>query len=80
MKIGLTAYDVHAAEFLELARPPTRPGSSRCGWASTSCCRSATPREHPTKQQPGVQHHTGPIVSPDTELVDPLLNSARPPR
>ena len=44
--------------------PPTRPGSPRCGSASTSCCRSATPREHPTKAQPGEQHHTGPIVSP----------------
>ncbi len=53
--------------------PPTRPGSRRCGSASTSCCPSATPPPTRRSSSPAQQHHTGPIVDPDTELVDPLV-------
>ena len=28
---------------------------------------------HPTAAEPGEQHHRGPIVDPDTHLVDPLV-------
>jgi len=73
MKIGLTAYDVHAAEFLEIARAADEAGFSSL-WVGEHVVLPFEYRtEHPTKRQPGTQHHTGPIVSPDTELVDPLV-------
>jgi probable F420-dependent oxidoreductase len=73
MKIGLTSYDVHALEFLELAAAADEAGfdSLWLGEHVVLPIGFATP--HPTKQQPGEQHHSGPIVDPETELVDPLV-------
>jgi probable F420-dependent oxidoreductase len=73
MKVGLTAYDVHAAEFVELARAADEAGFSSLWLGEHVVLPIGYATDHPTKQQPGVQHHTGPIVSPDTELVDPLV-------
>lgn len=73
MKIGLTAYDVHAAEFLDLARAADEAGFHSLWLGEHVVLPLGYATEHPTKQQPGVQHHTGPIVAPDTELVDPLV-------
>ena len=73
MKIGLTAYDVHAREFLPLAMAADEAGFSSLWLGEHVVLPIGYASEHPTKQQPGVQHHTGPIVSPDTELVDPLV-------
>jgi probable F420-dependent oxidoreductase len=74
MRIGLTAYDVHAAELLELARAADEAGFDSLWLGEHIVLPIAYDTPHPTKEQPGVQHHTGPIVSPETELVDPLLN------
>lgn len=73
MRIGLTAYDVHASEFLDLARAADEAGFRSLWLGEHVVLPLGYATEHPTKQQPGVQHHTGPIVSPDTELVDPLV-------
>jgi probable F420-dependent oxidoreductase len=73
MKIGLTAYDVPATEFLDLAAAADEAGFSSLWLGEHVVLPIGYATEHPTKQQPGQQHHTGPIVSPDTELVDPLV-------
>jgi probable F420-dependent oxidoreductase len=74
VKIGLTAYDIDAAEFLELARAADESGFDSLWLGEHIVLPIGYATQHPTKQQPGVQHHTGPIVGPDTRLVDPLLN------
>ena len=73
MKIGLTAYDVHAAEFLDLAKAADEAGFSSLWLGEHIVLPLSFTTAHPTKVQPGEQHHTGPIVAPDTELVDPLV-------
>jgi probable F420-dependent oxidoreductase len=73
MKIGLTAYDIPATEFLDLAAAADEAGFSSLWLGEHVVLPIGYATEHPTKQQPGQQHHTGPIVSPDTELVDPLV-------
>ena len=73
MRVGLTAYDVHAVEFLALAAAADEAGFSSLWLGEHVVLPIGFATEHPTKHQPGVQHHTGPIVSPDTELVDPLV-------
>jgi probable F420-dependent oxidoreductase len=74
MRVGLTAYDVHAAELLELARAADEAGFDSLWLGEHIVLPIGYDTPHPTKQQPGAQHHTGPIVSPETELVDPLVN------
>lgn len=73
MKIGLTAYDVPAQDFLDLAAAADQAGFSSLWLGEHVVLPIGYATEHPTKQQPGEQHHTGPIVDPDTELVDPLV-------
>jgi len=73
MKIGLTAYDIHATEFVELARAADEAGFASLWLGEHVVLPIGYSTEHPTKVQPGEQHHTGPIVSPETELVDPLV-------
>ncbi len=73
MKIGLTAYDIHAIEFLDLAAAADEAGFSSLWLGEHVVLPIGYSSEHPTTAQPGTQHHTGPIVSPDTELVDPLV-------
>ena len=76
MKIGLSAYDIHAADFVELARAADEAGFDSLWLGEHVVLPIGFTTSHPSKQQPGEQHHTGPIVSPDTELVDPLVNLA----
>jgi hypothetical protein len=73
VQIGLTAYDVPAREFLDLAAAADEAGFSSLWLGEHVVLPIGYSTEHPTKVQPGRQHHTGPIVSPDTELVDPLV-------
>src|ERR1700712_4513474 len=76
MKIGLTAYDIPAQEFVEIARAADEAGFDSLWVGEHIVLPIGFTTAHPTKQQPGVQHHTGPIVNPDTELVDPLVQLA----
>ena len=73
MKIGLTAYDVPAREFLDLAAAADEAGFSSLWLGEHVVLPVGYATAHPSNAQPGVQHHTGPIVAPDTELVDPLV-------
>lgn len=73
VKIGLTAYDVPARELLELAAAADAAGFSSLWLGEHVVLPIGYSTEHPTKTQPGEQHHTGPIVDTDTELVDPLV-------
>jgi probable F420-dependent oxidoreductase len=76
VKIGLTAYDIHAKEFLDLAAAADEAGFCSLWLGEHVVLPIGYSSEHPTTAQPGIQHHTGPIVSPDTELVDPLVQLA----
>lgn len=73
MKIGLTAYDVHPTDFLDLAVAADEAGFSSLWLGEHIVLPIGYQTEHPTTAQPGEQHHSGPIVRADTELVDPLV-------
>jgi len=73
VKIGLTAYNVHALEFQELARAADDAGFDSLWLGEHVVLPTGFSTPHPSHVQPGEQHHTGPIVDPDTELVDPLV-------
>jgi probable F420-dependent oxidoreductase len=73
MRIGLTAYDVAACEFVELARAADDAGFDSLWLGEHLVLPIGYATEHPTTRAATVQHHTGPIVAPDTELVDPLV-------
>jgi probable F420-dependent oxidoreductase len=74
VRIGLSAYDVHAADLLELARAADAAGFDSLWLGEHVVLPVGFATAHPTTAQPGEQHHTGPIISPRTELVDPLVN------
>ncbi len=76
MKVGLTAYDVPAQEFVEIARAADEAGFDSLWIGEHIVLPFGYASDHPTKQLPGAQHRTAPIVSPDTELVDPLVQLA----
>jgi probable F420-dependent oxidoreductase len=73
MKIGLTAYDVPAREFLALAEAADNAGFDSLWLGEHVVLPIGFTTSHPTAEVEGVQHHTGPIVKPETELVDPLV-------
>jgi probable F420-dependent oxidoreductase len=74
MKIGLTAYDIHALEFQELARAADDAGFDSLWLGEHVVLPIGFSTAHPTSAAPGDQHHhQGPIVDPETELVDPLV-------
>ena len=73
MEIGLTAYDMHATDFVDLALAADQAGLHSLWLGEHVVVVLSYSSDHPTKVQPGVQHHTGPIVNLDTELVDPLV-------
>jgi probable F420-dependent oxidoreductase len=73
MRIGLTAYDLPARELLELAAAADQAGFSSLWLGEHVVLPIGYSTRHPTEPLPDQKHHTGPIVSPDTELVDPLV-------
>ena len=73
MKIGLTAYNVHALEFQELAQAADAAGFDSLWLGEHVVLPIGFSTSHPTKEREGEQHHTGPIIDPATELVDPLV-------
>lgn len=73
MQIGLTAYDVPARELLQLAAAADEAGFSSLWLGEHVVLPIGYSTPHPTEQLPDQKHHSGPIVSPDTELVDPLV-------
>lgn len=73
MKIGLTAYDMHAADFVDLARAADEAGFSSLWLGEHVVLPVGYKAEHPSAAARETQHRTRPIVDPDTELVDPLV-------
>ena len=74
MKIGLTAYDLSCPRVPGAGqggrRRRVRLALARRARRAPDRLRTTLPPEHWT---PGEQHHSGPIIDPDTELVDPLV-------
>lgn len=69
--IGLSAYGMHARDLLELAIAADRLGFDGL-WLGEHLFHPAEySATHPSDGS--VQHHTGPIVVPDTELTDPWV-------
>lgn len=72
MRIGLSVYDFHPRELLELAAAADEFGFDAIWLGEHVVLPQGYSSEHPTTGETGHQHHTGPIVDPSTELVDPL--------
>ncbi|WP_082606108.1 TIGR03619 family F420-dependent LLM class oxidoreductase [Nocardioides sp. Root190] len=74
MRIGLSAYDMAAADLLDLVRAAEDAGFDSL-WLGEHVFH---PQEY-TSVHPGhevKQHHTGPIVQENTHLLDPLVTLA----
>ncbi len=77
MNIGISAYDMHALDLLELARAADRVGFAAIWLGEHLILPVDYGAVHPTKvNNEGEQHHSGPIISPDTELLDPFVELA----
>jgi probable F420-dependent oxidoreductase len=72
VKIGLTAYDMHAADFVDLARAADEAGFSSLWLGEHVVLPVGYKAEHPSAAARETQH-ARPIVDPETELVDPLV-------
>jgi probable F420-dependent oxidoreductase len=73
MRVGLTAYDMDASDLVELATAAEKVGFASLWLGEHLVLPVGYSSTHPTKKEGGEQHHTGPIVAPDTRLVDPLV-------
>jgi probable F420-dependent oxidoreductase len=73
MRVGLSAYNLGARELVDLAEAADELGFDTL-WLGEHVLRPVGSRsEHPTHGSAAHQHHSGPIVEPETELVDPLV-------
>jgi probable F420-dependent oxidoreductase len=73
VRVGLTAYDMHASDLVQLAAAAEAAGFSSLWLGEHVVLPVGYASDHPTATDAGEQHHTGPIVAPDTRLVDPLV-------
>jgi probable F420-dependent oxidoreductase len=73
MRVGITAYDMSGRDLLALAVVADELGFDALWLGEHVVLPVAYTTEHPTKPDGGDQHHTGPIVSQDTDLLDPLV-------
>jgi probable F420-dependent oxidoreductase len=74
VRIGLSAYDMRAADLVDLAR-----AADDAGFDSLWLGEHVFHPQHYTSNHPGhevAQHHTGPIVQDQTHLLDPLVTLA----
>jgi probable F420-dependent oxidoreductase len=71
VKIGLSVYGMAAREVLELAVAADASGFDAIWLGEHLFLPSAYASEHPTHGEAAKQHHTGPIIDPSTELLDP---------
>lgn len=70
--VGLSVYDIAAPDLLDLARAADEAGFDAIWLGEHLLLPVGYASEHPTSGADH-EHITGPIVSPDTELVDPLV-------
>jgi probable F420-dependent oxidoreductase len=73
MRVGISAYDMNATDLVGLAAAAEETGFSSLWLGEHLVLPIGYRSAHPTKREAGEQHHTGPIVAPDTRLVDPLI-------
>jgi probable F420-dependent oxidoreductase len=73
VNIGLSVYDMPAPDLLELAVAADGAGFDALWLGEHVVLPVGYASEHPTHGADAHEHIAGPIVSPDTELVDPLV-------
>jgi probable F420-dependent oxidoreductase len=71
--VGLSVYDITAPDLLDLARAADEAGFDAIWLGEHLLLPVGYASEHPTSGSNSHEHIKGPIVSPDTELVDPLV-------
>ena len=73
MNVGLSVYDVPAPELLDLARAADDAGFDALWLGEHVLLPVGYASEHPTHDVDDHEHIAGPIVSPETELLDPMV-------
>jgi probable F420-dependent oxidoreductase len=73
MRIGISAYDMAAADILDLARAADRLGFDAIWLGEHLLLPVDYGSVHPTEASEGEQHHKGAIVDLNTELLDPFV-------
>ena len=73
LRVGLSAYDIAATDLIQLAVAADELGFESLWLGEHIVLPSDYGSEHPTTGDAAHQHHTGPIVQPDTKLLDPLV-------
>jgi probable F420-dependent oxidoreductase len=73
MTISISAYDMRATDFLDLAVAADAAGFDAIWLGEHVVLPLAYDSDHPTSGIEGEQHHAGPIVQVDTELLNPWV-------
>lgn len=73
MNIGLSVYNITAADLVELGRAADELGFESLWLGEHIVLPLDYGSEHPTAGTSGHTHHKGPIIDPKTILVDPLV-------
>lgn len=73
MNVGLSVYDMSALDLLELAVAADEAGFDTLWLGEHLVLPVGYASQHPTHGGEAHEHIGGPIVSPDTELVDPMV-------
>jgi probable F420-dependent oxidoreductase len=72
VRIGLSVYNITVHELLNLATAADEVGIDSMWLGEHIFLPRAYASDHPTTGESAQQHHTGPIIDPSTELLDPL--------
>lgn len=73
MRVGLSVYNIHAAELVELAVAADELGFDSLWLGEHIVLPVGYASDHPTTGTSAEQHRTGAIIDPDTNLLDPLV-------
>jgi probable F420-dependent oxidoreductase len=73
MRVGISAYDMHASDVVALAAAAEEVGFSSLWLGEHLVLPVNYSSTHPATKEAGQQRHAGPIVAPETRLVDPLI-------
>lgn len=73
VNVGLSVYDLAVSDMLELALAAEEAGFDAIWLGEHVLLPVGYASEHPSHQVDAHDHIAGPIVSPDTELVDPMV-------
>jgi len=73
VNVGLSVYDIAVSDLLDLARAAEESGFDALWLGEHVLLPVGYASEHPAHQVDAHAHISGPIVSPDTELVDPMV-------